>query len=91
MKVSLLELVRRADPDGIAARIIVGELIFGVSKLAGETAWTVDSTVVAATGYPVHVNGYGARYLRTSQLTEKAAVATLEAAAFEAATGESRR
>jgi hypothetical protein len=92
MKVELLGAVeRRAVPEGFAARIAVGELIFGVSRLVGEEGWTVDSTAVAANSLPVHVNGYGARYLRTSQLVEAEAVAVLDAAAFEMATGEGRR
>lgn len=38
-------------------------LILEVSKLDGEDGWTVDAAFRG--GFPIHANGFGARYLRT--------------------------
>lgn len=69
---------------GLAARLTTeanGALVtLGVSKLEGETDWTVDSLQIG-NGCPAFANGVGARYCATKVLTDAAAVAALEAAA----------
>jgi hypothetical protein len=91
MQISLKYIERRETPAGFAALIEIEERSYGVSRLDGEDAWTIDSTFIIANGLPVHVNGYGARYLRTSVLAYEPAVDLLNEARFEMATGEGRR
>lgn len=61
-----------ADVEGWFASIeIPGEGSFDLSKLDGEDRWTIDG-VFGPTGLPGFVNGFGARYLATKQLTAEA-------------------
>lgn len=55
------------------------ELTLGLSKLEGEEGWTVDA--MTANGHVSYANGYGARYLRTKQLTDAELIAELDARA----------
>lgn len=50
-----------------------------VSRLDGESAWTVDARMQGS--LPVFVNGYGARYLRTDVIADADVIAQLEAIA----------
>lgn len=69
-----------AAPGGIAADVRGSERIYTVSKLDGETGWTVDGECLP-NGLPIFFNGEGARYLRLRPLTDAAAIAALDAAA----------
>jgi hypothetical protein len=91
MKRRTVKDIRRCEaPAGFAATIEIGERTYGVSRLDGEDGWTIDSTVVTASGYPVHVNGYGARYLTTRRLIAKDAIDALDRAARDDAFAEER-
>lgn len=89
--VELEEMDRKEEPRGFSARIVVGARTYRVSRLDGEDDWTIDAEIITATGYPVFVNGYGARYLRTSILTYVPAVETLNRGRFLLAEGQGRR
>ena len=57
----------RTDPtNGLYALIEVEGLELAVSRLEGETSWTIDGAYKR--GLPIFVNGYGARYLATKTL-----------------------
>jgi hypothetical protein len=58
---------QEAPVEGWYAQLEADGLTLNVSKLDGETGWTIDDAFTAA-GYPIHANGYGARYLRTREL-----------------------
>lgn len=63
------------DVGGWFASIeIPGEGSFDLSRLDGETVWTIDA-VYGPTGLPGFVNGFGARYLATKTLTAEASAA----------------
>lgn len=71
--------------EGWAGRIELGPHTLHVSQLPGEVDWTVDATYATVSGRPVHVNGFGARYLRTSVIAVPEATAALNAAVEKAA------
>jgi hypothetical protein len=68
---------------GVAAKVSVQTdgvlLTLGVSKLAGETEWTVDS--LSQGGLPVFANGVGSRCTALKSVSDKNIVAALEAEA----------
>jgi hypothetical protein len=51
----------------------VAGTVFQVSRMAGETGWTIDAAY-SQRGMPVWANGYGARYLRTRTLVPELAI-----------------
>lgn len=56
-----------------------GFLTLHVTKLEGETDWTVDAAYKG--GFPLWANGEGARYLRTRQIKDAEIVGALDGAA----------
>lgn len=68
-----------AKPEGHDVRLVLKDgTRLCVSRLWGETEWTVDATF-RADGFPVHVNGFGNRSGRTKILVTEVAMA-IEAA-----------
>lgn len=67
------------DVEGFYAEVSVDGASFQVSQMPGETGWTVDAAFASGSSCPMWSNGFGARYLRTKQLTEDIA-AVVEAA-----------
>lgn len=59
-----------AATSGTWASVKVGRVAVEVSKLDGESGWTIDAAY-APNGAPVFVNGFGARYLRTHPLSSE--------------------
>jgi hypothetical protein len=49
-----------------------------VSRLDGENTWTVDAAIRLEDGFPLFVNGFGARYLRTSRIADPQIIAVLD-------------
>jgi len=58
---------RETPVQGLYAVVTLDGLTAEVSKMAGETAWTIDA-LWSAHGGPIFSNGYGARYLMTRKL-----------------------
>lgn len=56
-----------ADGEGWFGRVRHDRGAIEVSKLSGESDWTIDASY-GPTGLPAFVNGYGARYLATRRV-----------------------
>lgn len=58
------------DVEGWYAEVRTLDMsVYRVSRLDGETGWTVDAAF-SGRGMPLWVNGYGARYLMTRQIAD---------------------
>jgi len=57
-------------------------VVYGVSRLYGSDDWVIDSRF--RNGVPMHVNGFGARYLRTDSIVDVNIIAALDDAAVAA-------
>lgn len=67
-------LFARIDTD-----VIGNSVVLNLSKLTGETGWTIDATFWP-NGAPIHANGFGARFCITQKVNADIA-AQLDAAA----------
>ncbi len=54
-------LFARIDTD-----VIGNSVVLNLSQLAGESGWTIDATFAGS--FPVHVNGFGARFCITKKV-----------------------
>lgn len=63
----------------IETDVIGNSVVLNLSKLTGETGWTIDATFWP-NGAPIHANGFGARFCITKKVNE-AITAQLNAAA----------
>ena len=63
----------------IETDVIGTPITYNLSKLTGESGWTIDATFWP-NGAPIHANGFGARFCITKKVNE-AITAQLDAAA----------
>lgn len=64
-KTSVASLVFSTDAASVSgwnARVIDGDVVLNVSKMDGENRWIVDGRTVRRNGFPVFMNGFGARF-----------------------------
>jgi hypothetical protein len=64
--------------QGLFAVVEADGFMLEVSQLPGESGWTVDAAYAAGSSCPMWSNGFGARYLRTKQLSSEVAAALVE-------------
>ena len=83
--VTVVSVQRREEPEifggtrlGLDAHVTIGlpgnakPRSYRLSKLVGEQHWVVDAEF-GPNGFPVHSNGFGARYLRVSAIAPEVA------------------
>lgn len=75
-----------ASVEGWYAQVRAGGIDLQVSRLDGESDWTIDAAFRGS--FPIFANGYGARYLRTRQLAAPLAALLDQAIAAEDAAAE---
>lgn len=71
------------DKAGWFAAIDTDGLSLQVSRMDGESAWTIDAAYRWGSSFPIFANGYGARYLRTRTLAAPLAALLDDAIAAE--------
>lgn len=68
-----------AAPGGVAADVVFADRTWNVSRLEGESGWTIDGEFLS-NGFPVFFNGVGTRFTIPRVVTDSPLVAALDAA-----------